>query len=88
MYAAYAYDAVRVLATAVERAGSWEVVDVRDALLSIDHYEGVTGHMAFDRNGDVVQYPRLFVARGGRFVPYDRFIENGGALPVPGRPGR
>ena len=88
VYAAYAYDAVRVLATAVERAGSWEVVDVRDALLSIDHYEGVTGHMAFDRNGDVVQYPRLYVARGGRFVPYDRFIESGGALPVPGRPGR
>jgi hypothetical protein len=41
--------------------------------------------MAFDRNGDVVQYPRLYVARGGRFVPYDRFIENGGTLPVPGR---
>jgi branched-chain amino acid transport system substrate-binding protein len=88
VYAAYAYDAVRVLASAVERAGSWEAVDVRDALLSIDHYEGVTGHLAFDRNGDVVQYPRLYVVRGGRFVPYDRFIESGGALPVPGRPGR
>ncbi|HEX4824560.1 MAG TPA: ABC transporter substrate-binding protein [Candidatus Polarisedimenticolaceae bacterium] len=88
VYAAHAYDAVRVLATAVERAGSWEVVDVRDALLSIDHYEGVTGHMAFDRNGDIVQYPRLYVARGGRFLPYDRFIENGGSLPIPGRPSR
>jgi len=85
VYAAYAYDALHVLATAAERAGSWEVDDVRDALLSIDHYEGVTGHLAFDRNGDVVQYPRLFVARGGRFVPYDRFIERGGALPVPSR---
>lgn len=85
VYAAYAYDAVRVLAAAMERAGSFEVDDVRDALLGIDHYEGVTGHMAFDRNGDVVQYPRLYVARGGRFVAYDRFIEGGGVLPVPGR---
>jgi branched-chain amino acid transport system substrate-binding protein len=85
VYSAYAYDAVRVLARAVERAESWEVDAVRDGLLGIDHYEGVTGPMAFDRNGDVVQYPRLYVARGGRFVPYDRFIENGGTLPVPGR---
>jgi branched-chain amino acid transport system substrate-binding protein len=85
VYAAHAYDAVRVLVTAVERAGSWEPDDVRDALLRIDNYEGATGRMAFDRKGDVVQYPRLYVARGGRFVAYDRFIESGGALPVPGR---
>ena len=41
--------------------------------------------MAFDKNGDVVQYPRLYVVRGGRFVAYDRFVEAGGALPVAGR---
>jgi branched-chain amino acid transport system substrate-binding protein len=85
VYAAHAYDAVRVFATAVERAGSWEPDDVRDALLRIDNYEGATGRMAFDRKGDVIQYPRLYVARGGRFVAYDRFIESGGALSVPGR---
>lgn len=85
VYAAHAYDAVRVLATAVDRAGSWEPDEVRDALLRIDNYEGATGRMAFDRKGDVVQYPRLYVVRGGRFVAYDRFIESGGALPVPGR---
>jgi branched-chain amino acid transport system substrate-binding protein len=85
VYAAHAYDAVRVLATAVERAGSWEPDEVKDALLGIDDYEGATGRMAFDRKGDVIQYPRLYVVRGGRFVAYDRFVESGGALPVPER---
>jgi len=85
VYAAHAYDAVRVLATAVEIAGSWKTDEVRDALVGIDNFEGATGRMAFDRNGDVIQYPRLYVARGGRFIAYDRFVESGGALPVPGR---
>ena len=85
VYAAHAYDAVRVLATAAERSGSLEVDDVKDALLKIDDYEGATGRMAFDPNGDVVQYPRLYVARGGRLIPYDRFVEGGGSLRVPGR---
>ena len=85
VYAAHAYDTVRVLAAAVTLAGSWDSDEIRDALLHIDNYEGATGRLAFDRKGDVVQYPRLYVVRGGLFVPYDRFVESGGALPVPGR---
>jgi len=85
VYAAHAYDTVRVLAAAVTLAGSWDADKIREALLHIDNYEGVTGRLAFDRNGDVVQYPRLYIVRGGQFVPYDRFVESGGALPVPGR---
>jgi branched-chain amino acid transport system substrate-binding protein len=85
VYAAHAYDAVRVLAEAADKAGSWDADAIRAALLRIDDYEGATGRLAFDRKGDVVQYPRLFVVRGGQFVAYDRFVEGGGALPVPGR---
>lgn len=85
VYAAHAYDTVRVLARAADRAGSWSPDALREALLSLDNFEGVTGRMAFDENGDVIQYPRLFVIRGGQIVPYDRFLESGGALPVPGR---
>jgi len=85
VYAAHAYDTVLVLAAAVTLAGSWDADAIRDALLRIDNYEGVTGRLAFDRNGDVVQYPRLYIVRGGQFVAYDRFVESGGALPVPGR---
>jgi branched-chain amino acid transport system substrate-binding protein len=85
VYAAHGYDTVRVLAAAVNLAGSWNADEIHDALLHIDNYEGVTGRLAFDRNGDVVQYPRLFIVRGGQFVAYDRFVESGGAMPVPGR---
>jgi len=85
VYAAHAYDTVRVLATAANLAGSWDADKIRDALLHIDNYEGVTGRLAFDPNGDVVQYPRLCIVRGGQFVPYDRFVESGGVLPLPGR---
>jgi branched-chain amino acid transport system substrate-binding protein len=83
VYAAHAYDTVRVLAAAMERQGSVDAEGIRDALLHIDDYDGATGRLAFDRNGDVVQYPRLYVVRGGQVVPYDRFVESGGVLPVP-----
>jgi len=85
VYAAHAYDTVFVLAAAAERAGSWDADAIRAALLGIDNFEGATGRLAFDPKGDVVQYPRLFVVRGGQFVAYDRFVEGGGVLPVPGR---
>jgi branched-chain amino acid transport system substrate-binding protein len=85
VYAAHGYDTVRVLAAAVTMAGSWDADAIHDALLHIDNYGGVTGRLAFDRNGDVVQYPRLYIVRGGQFVAYDRFVESGGAMPVPGR---
>ena len=85
VFAAHGYDAVEVLAEAARRAQSWSADALRQALLSIDNHDGASGRMAFDKNGDVVQYPRLYVVRGGRFVAYDRFVEAGGVLPVAGR---
>jgi len=85
VYAAHAYDTVHVLAAAALAARSWHADALKEALLRIDNFEGATGRLAFDRNGDVVQYPRLYVVRDGQFVAYDRFVEGGGALPVPGR---
>lgn len=85
VYAAHAYDAVMVLAEAARRSGSWQPDELRKALLGIDNHDGASGRMAFDPNGDVMQYPRLFVVRGGQFVAYDRFVEAGGVLQVPGR---
>jgi branched-chain amino acid transport system substrate-binding protein len=85
VYAAHAYDTVRVLASAVERGGSWDADEIRTALLQMNDYDGATGRLVFDRNGDVVQYPRLYVVRSGQVVAYDRFVEGGGVLPVPAR---
>jgi hypothetical protein len=54
-------------------------------LLQLNDYDGATGRLVFDRNGDVVQYPRLYVVRGGQVVAYDRFVEGRRVLPVPAK---
>lgn len=84
-WAAHGYDALRVLLVAVDDAGSTDPDAVRRSLDSIRDYRGAAGPAAFDPNGDVVRYPRLYVVRGGEELPYDRFVEQGGTLPAPGR---
>ncbi|WP_133650334.1 branched-chain amino acid ABC transporter substrate-binding protein [Paraburkholderia flava] len=51
-YAAFAYDAVRVIAAAIVKAGSVERPAVLAALHTTD-YAGVTGRIRFDSNGDI-----------------------------------
>lgn len=84
-FAAHGYDALKLLAAAVERAGSAEPEKVRSALRTIEDWRGACGPVAFDENGDVVEYPRLFIVEGGAAVPYDRFVERGGTLAPGGR---
>ncbi len=47
-----AYDAIMVLVEAMRMAGSTDGKRVRDALASIESYQGVTGEIGFDANGD------------------------------------
>jgi len=82
-FAAHAYDALKLLVLAMEREGSADPESVRKGLNSIEDYAGATGPVAFDENGDVVQYPRLFIVHHGRPEPYDSFVERGGTLPLP-----
>ena len=44
--------AFQLLFTAIENAQSLEKADVRDALAGIELFEGVTGIMSFDEQGD------------------------------------
>ncbi len=81
-FAAHAYDALKVMVLAIERARSSDPDAVRKGLDSIDDYYGASGQVAFDENGDVVQYPRMFIVHHGQAEPYDRFIEGGGSLPL------
>ncbi len=81
-FAAHAYDALKVMVLAIERGGSADPESVRRGLDSIDDYAGASGQVAFDENGDVVQYPRMFIVQHGQAEPYDRFIEGGGSLPL------
>jgi branched-chain amino acid transport system substrate-binding protein len=79
--AAQGYDSMRVLAKAVHDAGSSDPDAVRLALSAMRDHVGATGRIAFDANGDVQRYPRLYVVRRGTPVPYELFIEQGGAIP-------
>jgi hypothetical protein len=65
--------------------GSPHPKDVSTALLGINNYKGASGLITFDHNGDIVQYPRPFIIWEGEAVPFDRFLEEGGTLHIPGR---
>lgn len=68
-FAAHGYDAVRCLAAAAARAGSWDRAEVRAALASTRAHPGVTGDLEFDATGNDVRPVRLARVEGGRFVP-------------------
>lgn len=69
MFSASGYDAVRVLAAAMQRAHSAAPNEVARALRDSTHYAGVTGTFHFGATGDPVDKPivRLQV-RGGQFA--------------------
>ena len=68
LYAPYFYDAVMVVAAAMERAGSTEPSKVLAVLRSIRH-SGVTAEIAFDENGDLQQgLLSVFRVKNGKWV--------------------
>ena len=83
--AAYGYDALKIVFAAMQKFNSAHINDVKIGLAQLENYKGPTGRVAFDRNGDVVQYPRLFIINEGKAVAYDDFIESGGSLKIPGQ---
>ena len=54
LHAPFAYDATRVLIAAIEQAGSADPADYLPALRTL-HYQGVTGTIAFDSQGNLQQ---------------------------------
>ena len=56
-WAAQGYDAVKLLAYAMEKAGSTVPAKIGQALRSIDEWQGVTGSHTFDDNGNVSGKP-------------------------------
>lgn len=67
IFAALSYDAIKILALAIERGG-YTSEGIRDALYQIKHFPGVVGDTTFDQNGDVIQPATLKSVRGGAFV--------------------
>ena len=74
-WAALTYDAVGMIAEAIEKAGEKRKA-IRDYLADIDTpeegYIGVTGLTYFDENGDCIKPAYVKIVRDGKFVPADQ----------------
>jgi len=73
LWAAQAYDAVLLVARAMNEAGGEYGQDVQIKLAAISGFRGVTGVTDLDANGDVSRRPRMHVVQGGALVPYEEF---------------
>lgn len=69
--AALTYDAFNLLFKAIEDANSLDRADVRDALAQIELFEGVTGLMSFDEQGDPIKCAVIIQIKDGAFTYYD-----------------
>ena len=69
--AALTYDAFQMLFTAITDANSLDRAAIRDALANIDLFEGVTGVMSFDAQGDPVKCAVIIQIVDGAFTFYD-----------------
>ncbi|HEX9286638.1 MAG TPA: ABC transporter substrate-binding protein [Thermoanaerobaculia bacterium] len=65
--AALSYDAVRLLADAIRRAGSTEGKRVRDELADTKNFAGVTGTISMDADRNPVKPAVVLKVEGGRF---------------------
>lgn len=69
IYVATCYDGYRLLAEAL-RAGATSGSEIKDFLYKVKNYEGVSGTINFDRDGQVVWAARFMVVRDGKLVPH------------------
>jgi branched-chain amino acid transport system substrate-binding protein len=62
--AASTYDAVMLVAQAIEQEGEATPVAIRDGLAKIDHFEGVTGTIEFRNTGDPIRSAVILQIQG------------------------
>jgi ABC-type branched-subunit amino acid transport system substrate-binding protein len=66
--AAVVYDSAMILFDVVSRPHIRYRTEIRDELLNLENYPGVTGVTRFDENGDVLKKMHLLRIKGKRFV--------------------
>jgi branched-chain amino acid transport system substrate-binding protein len=67
-FAANSYDVVMLAAAAAKKAGKNDRTAINDALGSIGTYQGISGPITFDKNGDVQKPLSIVVVKGGKLV--------------------
>jgi len=67
-HAALAYDAMRFLAEAIQRAGTTEGEKLRDALAQTRNFSGVTGIISMDSERNAVKAAVILKLQDGRYI--------------------
>lgn len=80
-HAALAYDALRFLADAIQRAGTTEGPKLRDALAATKNFPGVTGIISMDAGRNAVKPAVILQLQDGRYI-YQETIQPA-AAPTP-----
>jgi branched-chain amino acid transport system substrate-binding protein len=68
-FAAYGYDALRVLAAVIGKAG-YDPVKIKAELYRAENFPGASGRISFDSKGDAQKELSLYVVRSGKFEPF------------------
>lgn len=76
IYAAHAFDAMRVVTFVATESKSFSPVDIRKLLaFGVKEFPGVTGIIQFNDYGDVHHNPIMFIVKDGHVINYERYIE-------------
>src|SRR5690606_22768224 len=67
VFNALGYDAVKMLADAIERAGSLDREEIKDAINSTENFEGVTGMITLDENRNPYKEVTIVTVKNGQF---------------------
>lgn len=70
--AALAYDATKLIADAITRAGSTDSAKLREAIAQTANYKGLTGDLSFNPERNAVKPTQVFKIQGGKFYPVFR----------------
>ncbi len=73
-FSAWAYDAMHVLALAINNAKSTDPAKIRQAILAIKDYKGAEGTYNFDKNGDGLHGYNVVKNIDGKIV-FDKHID-------------
>jgi branched-chain amino acid transport system substrate-binding protein len=69
------YDAITVLAAAINKAGSTDPAKIREAILAVKKFPGAEGEYNFDQNGDGLHGYNIVKNEKGNIV-FDKHIES------------
>ncbi|MCK5377836.1 MAG: ABC transporter substrate-binding protein [Acidobacteria bacterium] len=76
IYAAHAFDAMRVALRTVALTDIFETPEIRKTLqFKLAEFPGVTGVIQFNDYGDVHRNPIMFIVKDGKVRNYERYLE-------------